>query len=137
MKTMSRSAAILALAVTVVATACASSGSSSTRGNRNLITAEELRTEPSGTLYEAVQRLRPRWLQNRGITSARAMRPTPPQVYMDNAPMGSVGAMRGISVADVERVEFMNANDATTRFGTGHDGGAILVSTRSGVSGGP
>lgn len=133
MKTISRSAVVLALASSVIVTACASTGTSSTRGNRNLITAEELRAEPQGTLYEAVQRLRPRWLQNRGITSARAMRPTPPQVYMDNAPMGSVGAMRGISVADVEQVQFMNANDATTRFGTGHDGGAILVSTRSGV----
>lgn len=131
-----RSAVVLALAVGFVATACASTSGSSTRGNRNLITSEELRSEPSGTLYEAVQRLRPRWLQNRGVTSARSMRPTPPQVYMDNAPMGTVGAMRGISVADVEQVEFMNANDATTRYGTGHDGGAILVLTRSGVTGG-
>jgi len=97
-----------------------------------LITGAELADIPAGTLYEAVQRLRPRWLQNRGISSTRSMAPTPARVYLDNAPIGSPGSLRSISVTDVERIEFLSASDATTRFGTGHDGGAILVITRTG-----
>ena len=128
-----RTTVALALLIVSGSLACASSGGTTTRGSRNVITLEELANEPSGTLYEAIQRLRPRWLQNRGISNSRTLRPTPLQVYLDNAPLGTTGSLRTISVTDVDRVEFMSANDATTRFGTGHDGGAIIVSTRTGT----
>jgi hypothetical protein len=32
-----------------------------------------------------------------------------------------------MTVDRVRRVEFINARDATTRYGTGHSGGVILV----------
>jgi hypothetical protein len=32
-----------------------------------------------------------------------------------------------MNVDQVRRVEFINARDATTRYGTGHTGGVILV----------
>lgn len=118
-----------------LATACVSSSagsSNSSRGSRDVITLEDLDQETSGSAYDAIQRLRPRWLQSRGVSSTRTMRPTPPRVYMDNAPLGSLNSLNSISITDVQRMQFMNAGDATTRFGTGHDGGAIMVTTRSG-----
>ncbi len=128
-----RATFVLVMLLVSGAFACATSGQSSgSRGGRNLITTDELSKEPSGTLFDAVQRLRPRWLQNRGISSVRAMRPTPPQVYVDGSPVGSTGALHSISVSDVETARYLSASDATTRFGTGHDGGAIVVTTRTG-----
>jgi hypothetical protein len=45
-------------------------------------------------------------------------------------------ALRTIALADVLDVTFLSGPDATTRYGTGHVGGALLVRTRrGGISG--
>jgi hypothetical protein len=37
--------------------------------------------------------------------------------------------LRSVSVANVEEIRFLDARDATTRFGTGYVSGAILITT--------
>jgi len=97
-----------------------------------MISNEELTQIPQGNAYDAIQRLRPRWLQSRGVSSMRTSTPEFAQVYLDNAPMGGLGALRQISVGDIRQIRYLDSRDATTRYGTGHGGGAILVSTRTG-----
>jgi hypothetical protein len=46
--------------------------------------------------------------------------------------MGGVGALRQVRVHNIATMRFMTPSDATTRFGTGHAGGAILILTRRG-----
>lgn len=115
--------AALALAAVIASLACAAgtqSGSSARRSN--LITAEEILRVEVSTAYDAVRRLRPQWLQGRGGDR--------PVVYVDGQRRGSLNELELILPGDVAQMRFMSASDATTRYGTNHPGGAILVMTR-------
>lgn len=106
-------------------------------GGPELITQAELRAAPSGTAYTMVQALRPQWLRSRGmaisagqlndeVVGGRIL----PVVYLDGTQWGDVRALDAIDSDSLERIEFMSAIDATTRYGTGHSGGVIHVRTQ-------
>lgn len=118
---------VFLFALALGSTACASGGGGGTsgpkRGGPNKITVEELATMEQFDLYTAISRLRPRWLRagSRGDLPAVVMNGTPQN--------GGLEVLRSIRPSDVGSLEFMSASDATTRFGTGYQGGAIVVST--------
>lgn len=123
----SRRAPILALALAMGLAGCASGGGGTrpAGASSNRIVMEEL--TPLGQLdaLQAVQRLRARWLQSRaGATGS------PPILYVDGARRGIAAELRFLRSDEIEQLEYMSPSDATTRFGTGHTGGAILVSSR-------
>ncbi len=102
----------------------------------NVIVVEEIdaiRTEVN-TARDLVQRLRPGFLRNRGASSfgnAASGTPTPTaRVVVDGTPRVGVGALAEISAMMVREIRYLNAADASIQFGTGYDGGAILVFTR-------
>ena len=74
--------------------------------------------------YDAVQRLRPRWLQLRGGTDI------PPVVFLDGSNMGGPETLRTIQASSVREMRYRDGRDATTRYGTGYGGGVIEVTTR-------
>ena len=41
----------------------------------------------------------------------------------------SLSEIESYQLSEIERMEYMSSSDATTRFGTGYAGGAILVYT--------
>ena len=116
------------LALALGLTGCASAGGGggeegAPRGTANRIIFEELEPIQQLDAYDAVRRLRPMWLRSRGGSS--------PQVLIDgNRQPGGMEALRSIRSSEIQEMRFMSASDATTRFGTGFDGGAILVTTR-------
>ena len=117
---------VAACGLTALTAGCASGGGAAggTRADPNLITAEELANYPSLTCLEVVQRLRPRWLQRRGSEQD-------PVVYQDGNRIGFAGdALSSLVVTAVESMKYINASDATTRYGTGHGAGAIEIATR-------
>lgn len=64
MSNPSRLLPVLAVAlVGLVPAGCATSGPAGDRGDPNLLTTEEIRGAEGSTLYDVVQRLRPRWLR--------------------------------------------------------------------------
>ena len=71
-----------------------------------------------------IRRLRPRWLQPRGGGGRQ------PQAILDGARIGGPNDLNRVDVADIVEMRFLSASDATTRYGTGFDAGAIEVSTR-------
>ena len=83
-------------------------GNSSASSSPNVLTAEQIRETDAVALYDALLELRPIWLRGRGQS-------------------GPVGTLYGIAANQVVRVEFMSGLDATTRYGTGHSGGVLLV----------
>lgn len=87
---------------------------------------------PHSTVYEAVRALRPRWLQARNSGSLRSLDPDPQtaRVYIDGQLRGELNEMWNLLPTEVSEIRFMNASDATTRFGTNHVGGAIVITTR-------
>jgi hypothetical protein len=52
-----------------------------------------------------------------------------PTVYLNNVRHGGVASLRDILVTDIQEIRFINAADATTRWGTGHGSGVIMVRT--------
>ncbi len=112
--------------VAVLAGACATSGTgdgTSSRGSRGDITAEDLTAETFQNCFQAVQRLRPIWLQRRGGQPL-------PSVFQDGVQLGDVTRLRDVPVQGVARIRFISSADATTRFGTGFSGGVIEILTR-------
>jgi len=131
---MTRSAAVLlALVLALDLGACASSGGGGTgapRRNPNQLTAAEL-AEPSVislTLLDAIQRLRPTWLRQRGATSISAGGDTMPRVMINESP-SSIETLRTLRPSDVSTAEYMSGADATTLYGTGYVNGLIRVRT--------
>ena len=130
-----RKAILLAAALTAatVTAACASSGGSggTTSTSREVITTGELMEIPHGSVYEAVRALRPRWLQARAGASVRSPQRQTAMVYIDGQLRGGLSELWNLLPTEVSEVRYMSASDATTRFGTNHIGGAIVVTTRS------
>ena len=124
------SSVLLSLALSGCASA-AGSGRGASR-DPNLINNEELRQAEveglSGT--ELIERLRSRWLQGRGATSLSNPASGYARVVLNGAPYGELDVLLNMNVSGIEEMRFLNARDATTRFGTGYDGGAILVVSR-------
>ena len=118
--------------LTLALTGCASgSASGGQRRNPDLITSEELRQTDSEGLsaFQAVQRMRPQWLRGRGVGSFGGGLELP-KVMVEESPYGEVDDLRSMNVSDIDEMRFLGAAEATTRFGTGYDAGAILVSLR-------
>lgn len=115
------------------------------RGDQEIISQEEVDAASASNVFELVQRLHPEWLRERGqqsfsegdkvqggLNEGTSVTPGLPTilVYQDNARMGGVEALRTIPIADVGTVQFLNAAQATYRFGIGHAHGVILITTR-------
>lgn len=125
---------LLALALNVIAAACGTGPRPADLGlrNRSVLTAEEMELDKGGarSAYDIIERLRPEYLRSRGTSSLRTNKPSTAVVYVDEMRFGELASLKSINVALIYRVEYINAADATTRFGTNHLGGAILITTR-------
>jgi hypothetical protein len=124
---LQRTAVYLAMLVLL---ACSSGGARTSRGSSSVITRSELNTLDLSTAYDAVQRLRPHFLRGRGSTSIRDPNPVLPVVYIAGVKQGGPEALQRVRVSEVEEIRYIGASDATTRYGTGHTGGAIEVILR-------
>lgn len=114
--------------IAVLLPACASSGGSAARGrDPDALEAEELAQHAQDSLDDVIRRLRGNWLRARGGSIGGT---DPVQVYVAGAKFGDAQVLRDIAVRDVLRVDYLSGPDATTRFGTGNGGGAILVTMR-------
>ena len=104
---------------------CASGGGAGGGGGSgpNRLTAEDLVDVQQLDAYQAIQRLRSRWLRGRGGQT--------PNVIVDgSARPGGLDALATIRTSDVEEIQFLSANDASLRYGTGNSGGAIVITTK-------
>ena len=114
----------------------ASTGSSAAqlRGNSNVITSEEITAGAGSTAYEVIQRLRPNYLRTRGAVRGaptangnNSLEPIDIVVYVNESRVGGSDQLRQISVHDIREIRYFSANEATTKWGTGHSAGAIQV----------
>jgi hypothetical protein len=80
------------------------------------------------TALEAVRALRPQFLRPRPSGSIRYRQPVPIAVYVNGARRESIAALDQIRADAVIEIRWLSGNEATTRFGTNHESGAILVS---------
>ena len=52
-------------------------------------------------------------------------------MYVDEVSYGSVSTLSNLNALQIKEIRFVSAQNATTRWGTGHTGGVILVTTKS------
>ena len=102
-------------------------GRPSTGGGTADITREELDRDAYGDAYRAIQRLRRTWLRQGARTAYHSN--NRPVLYVNGIRM-EVRELSGISDDHVERISLLSPIDATTRFGTDHASGAIMIVTR-------
>ena len=124
---------VLRFAAVLVLAACASTGGgggSSAGSDRTLLSGEELQVEIGRNLEDVIRQRRPTWLRTRGSTSFQEPGDGEIQVYVDGTRMGGLAVLRTVTAEGVESVRFLNPGEATTRFGTGHPNGAIVVQLR-------
>jgi len=109
----------------------------------------EVRSARVTNAYEAIKLLRPEWLTLRGTQVWRQAAPgstgsdpvrSPPSdvapldgnplpVYLDGQPLGSLAALTTVATEHIGAIYFLDASQATVRWGAGHGRGAILVVT--------
>jgi hypothetical protein len=94
--------------------------------DRNLLTEEEIVATKATDAFRVVRAARPAWLLPKIAGSRRLT----PEVYVDGSRAGGVNSLSQYSAGIVHEIKYLTADEATTRFGTGHGGGAILVALK-------
>jgi len=134
-----RARVILTALAVAVCSACASSGGASkakSGGSRSqdfIGEAEIAQSARDATNALAViERLRPQMLTSRGATSPNNMSAEDvlPRVYVDDVSYGSINSLTNVTAGQIKEIHFIKGPDATTRWGTGHVSGVILVLTK-------
>ena len=98
------------------------------RGPAAVISEAEINAGVYQTALDIVTNLRPNMTRPRGSTSQG---PVPVVLYMDNVRLGELSGLSTIPANRVREIRYVNARDATTRWGTGHGSGVILVTTKT------
>ena len=101
----------------------------------SLLTAEEIERAKLNisTAYDAVQMLRPRWLQQHELaklpgTPSQSLEDTSVRVYLNDHNMGAADFLKTLSVEMVQEMRLLSVNEAASRFGP-TDGQAAIVVT--------
>jgi hypothetical protein len=119
---------LVALSLCLCLPACASpprSENAPARGDRSTITRTQLDDQHYENAFDALEAMRPAWLQSRGPDSFN--NPTQVWVYIDNVRLGDVTTLRTVPVRTISFIRHYDANDATARWGVGHGAGVIFI----------
>jgi len=136
--------------LTLALAACASgAGGGSGQGrSADLITQEQIDQAALDSALDVIRRYRPRWLDPTRSPTASGIaplvgRPGMPQdgaayvvnevyptVVRDGIRLGEIDSLATISPRTVASIRFLSASDASTRYGSGYDGGVIEVVSR-------
>ena len=101
-----------------------------TRGSMNVIIMAEIANSGATDALKAVKLLRPAMLRGRNGSLGENPNGADIVVYIDGMRAGGQSALASVSAITIREIRLLNAADATTRFGTGHPLGAILVQTK-------
>ena len=128
---MIRRVAIAAIFCCTIA-ACASGGSGGgPDGRRDFISLIEIQRArvPGWSTYDLIFRLRPHFLRSPSAVSLEDRDPIFPVVYVDEIFHGPIELLKEFSIDRLESIQYLSPYDATTRFGSHIQGGAILIRT--------
>jgi hypothetical protein len=82
---------------------------------------------------QVIEKLRPQMLRSRGAGSPTdaSGETSQPKVYVDNIAYGDISTLTNLNATQIREIQFFKSGDATTRWGTGHMGGVILVTMKT------
>lgn len=117
------------IALLLIVAACgARSVAPGTRPDRNLISEEEMKAAGYHDALSTIQLLRPQWLNRRGPSTINLKESV--KVYLDGSLLGGPEHLQRITVSSISTMRYLDAIEATQRWGLDHGLGAILVITR-------
>jgi len=131
-----RTVALMVLSLSVATLAGRSPLAAQRRSN--VLTVEEIQRANVGSAYDAVQTLRPRWLQgpkelNRMPANAEeSARPAGIAVYVNDVSMGGVDYLKEIPAGTVLELRWLSSFEAASRFGPTEGQSAIVVTLKRG-----
>jgi hypothetical protein len=105
-------------------------GGAATVSDRNLLTEEDLAGMEDLNAYQAIRRLKPLWLRYRGQSVLEGPEREGLRIYTDGTFFGDAETLSQIPVRNVMEIRYLDARQATLRFGTDHSVGALLIKTR-------
>jgi len=135
MKALYRQGYLLAVLSVMLLGGCATTKTTSGNGDPYLLTRDEIMSvEGVTTLYDVVQRLRPRWLQVRASDRSFGMS-TQIAVFQNQTYLGDVETLRQLQPGMAYQLKYMDGTTAQNSLaglppGT-HLSGAIILSTRA------
>jgi hypothetical protein len=101
------------------------------RGGPDLIVRSELEEYPGETAYRVIEEIRRRWVRpQRSSSTAFGTEAVYARVIIDGATRRELRDLQSLNVNGIERMRYVSATDATTKYGTGYSGGVIEVTTR-------
>lgn len=120
---------VRAIAVAALAAACAPRAPSNrvAMPSRDVLTSEDLNGKGFTTVLEALQSLRPSWLQGHGTDSFYT--PSEVRVFLDSNELGGVDALSMVQLASIVYIRHYDGIAATSRWGVGHSQGVIYIAT--------
>ncbi len=124
------SISIIALALVMASCSSAGTGSATSR-NSNVVTIEELAEIDYLNGLEALRRLRPNWLRVRGQSTFSRQASAGIRLYVDGRRRDDISELGRIPTTHILEMRFLNGREATTRYGTDHGDGAILVELKN------
>jgi hypothetical protein len=128
---------VFAAVAVALSVACATSGGGGLHPSsriQDVIVESEIAANSSGVTnaLQIIEKLRPQMLRSRGVGSPTDAtgETSRPRVYVDNVDYGSISTLTNLNASQIKEIRFFNSGDATTRYGTGHMGGVILVTMK-------
>ena len=96
--------------------------------DRDVLTQADLVEHNFATAFEAIEALRPNWMQTRG---ANTLLTTQAQVvvYLNDTRLGGTDTLKQITTPAIVTIRHFDGRAATARWGLDHGQGVILVST--------
>jgi hypothetical protein len=112
--------------------ACASAPDQRAGGRSSVISQAELETMMDSDLYEVIDRLRPRWLHPRGVTSLRVTQTTGQiVVFMNQTYLGGTDMLRQYRPGEVVEIRYLDGPTAAAELrgydSSRHVSGAIVL----------
>lgn len=126
-----RAVTTLTTILLLASSACAMRRADGTAVDTSVITHEEIDSIQAVTAFEAVYKLRPKFLISRGAgaTDAQGVAALP-NVYVDNQYYGDITALKYIAAATIQSVKYFSGSEAQFKFGRGNAAGVIGILTK-------
>jgi len=123
-----------------VAVGCASTRSATPSFDPDVITTDQIARSKATNAYELIATISPKMFTAHGAATTRGDQPPtegrqalPVVVYVDNARVGPIDQLKTIGKIDVKEIRYLSPRVATDRWGEGHPGGVIYVTTVQGA----
>ena len=119
---------------------CATTRSSTPKSDPDVITEDQIVRSKATNAYDVIATISPKMFTAHGAATTRGDQPPTPGrqalpvvVYVDNVKVGPVEELKTLGKVDVKEIRYLSPRVATDRWGEGHPGGVIYVTTIQGV----